>query len=306
MSHPPKRRALGRGLSALLPQDEGSTPARAESAPPAKGAFAHAQIEEIRPSPEQPRRDFEDAALEELAQSIRACGVIQPLVVRPVEGGGYTLVAGERRWRAAQRAGLHEVPVVIQDFDPGEALERALVENIQRSDLNAIEEGEAYRRLVDDFGHTQEQVADRVGKDRATVANTLRLLKLPPRAREMVEAGTLSMGHARALLGMEDEDAIASAARKIAAEKLTVRAAERLVRDLRRPEQEGTAGRGAAGPGASGRDKSPAVRDVETRLERALGARVSLKERRKGGTIEIHYADLDDLDRLLGCLTGED
>jgi ParB family transcriptional regulator, chromosome partitioning protein len=301
MSQPPKRRALGRGLSALLPQQEERPEARPASQATRRREYARAQIEEIHPSPDQPRRRFEDAELEELAQSIRTYGVIQPLVVCSREDGGYTLVAGERRWRASQRAGLHEVPVVIQDLDPREAFERALVENIQRSDLNAIEEAEAYRRLVQDFGHTQDEVAARVGKERSTIANSLRLLRLPPAVRELVESRALSMGHARALLALEDEQAIAVAARKVVAEKLSVRAAEALVRaqvDGASAKREGPARVPA---------KTPAIRDLETRLERALGARVSLRERgrNKSGTIEIRYADLDDLDRLLDRLLGD-
>ena len=305
MTGPPKRRALGRGLSALLPQEETSGETRAPGTEArAKRSYAHAQIEEVSPSPDQPRRRFGDDELEELAQSIRTYGVIQPLVVRPREGGGYALVAGERRWRAAQRAGLHEVPVVIQDFDPNEALERALVENVQRSDLNAIEEAEAYRRLVEDIGSTQDGLAQRVGKDRSTIANSIRLLKLPTGAREMVESGALTMGHARALLSLESEPAITAAAREIAAQNLSVRAAETLVRKRQRDDGEAAHQRK---PKGGPRSQSAAARDVQTRLERALGARVALHDRggNKGGTIEIRYADLDDLDRLLDRILGE-
>lgn len=299
MSQPPKRRALGRGLSALLPQQEERPDERAvASQSPARARdYARAQIEDIHPSPDQPRRRFDDDELDELAQSIRTYGVIQPLVVSPRAAGGFALVAGERRWRASQRAGLHEVPVVIQDLEPRESFERALVENIQRSDLNAIEEAEAYRRLVEDFGYTQDEVAARVGKERSSVANSLRLLKLPKSVRAMVEERSLSMGHARALLALDDEQAIQTAARKVAAENMSVRAAEALVRRELRGDQDTE--RAAPAPA-----KTPAVRDLETRLERSLGARVALRERGRkgGGTIEIRYADLDDLDRLLDRL----
>ena len=301
MSHPPKRRALGRGLSALLPQEERAKPAAhapTPEPPPARREYARVQIEEIRPNPEQPRRRFEDTELDELAESIRTYGVIQPIIVTTRRDGGFDLVAGERRWRASQRAGLHEVPVVIQDLEPRETFERALVENVQRSDLNAIEEAEAFRRLVQDFGYSQEEVAARVGKDRSTIANSLRLLRLPPTVREMVESKRLSMGHARALLALEDEDAVATAARKVAAESLSVRATEALVRAVQREPSSNTSARNPS--------KSPAVRDLETRLARALGARVAVRERGRtqGGTVEIRYADLDDLDRLLDLLLG--
>jgi ParB family transcriptional regulator, chromosome partitioning protein len=301
MSQPPKRRALGRGLSALLPQQEDRSEALPTSSTTRPRDYARAQIEDIHPSPDQPRRRFADDELEELAQSIRTYGVIQPLVVSAREGGGYTLVAGERRWRASQRAGLHEVPVVIQDLDPREAFERALVENIQRSDLNAIEEAEAYRRLVQDFGYTQEDVAARVGKERSTIANSLRLLRLPPSVRGLVETRALSMGHARALLALDDEQAISVAARKVVADKLSVRAAEALVR------RELDGARGERDRQDATPTKTPAIRDLETRLQRALGARVSLRERapNQGGTIEIRYANLDDLDRLLDRLLGD-
>ncbi|HLU66226.1 MAG TPA: ParB/RepB/Spo0J family partition protein [Kofleriaceae bacterium] len=300
-----KRRALGRGLSALLP----GTPARTAAAGPAGAAPAAAEapaaeprgprtyfrapIEEIRPGPEQPRKRFGEEELEELASSIRAHGVIQPLIVRARKEGGFWLIAGERRWRAAQRAGLHEVPVVVQDVSPREAFERALVENLQRSDLNPIEEAEAYQRLVDEHGYTQEQIAERVGKDRSTVANSLRLLKLPPPVRKKVEEGALSMGHARALLGLESAADIEVAARQVVGRGLSVRATEAMVR-----QRLG----GASAPAARAPEqKSASVRDVERRLTKALGAQVSLTEDRsgKGGRIEIRYADLDDLDRLL-------
>jgi ParB family chromosome partitioning protein len=289
-----KRRGLGRGLDALLP----STPATAAApaaapVPPAQRTYFAAAIEDVYPSPEQPRRRFEDAELDELAVSIKAHGVIMALVVRPRPGGGYFLIAGERRWRAAQRAGLREVPVVVQDVDAREAFERALVENLQRSDLNPIEEAAAFQRLTSEFGLTQEKVAERVGKDRSTVANALRLLKLPPSVRQQVEERRLSMGHARALLGLESADQIETAARAVLAKGLSVRATEDLVRktlEPAKPESKQAAPR-----------KSAAVRDLEERLTRALGGPVAIHEDApgKGGTVEIKYMDLDHLDRLL-------
>jgi ParB family chromosome partitioning protein len=301
---PAKRRALGRGLGALLPG--GGVP-RASAAPFAGGAAADAAnghprarvyfqagIEDIHPAPDQPRKRFAEAELEELAQSIRAHGIIQPLIVRARSDGGFSLIAGERRWRAAQRAGLQQVPVVVQDISPKESFERALVENLQRSDLNPMEEAEAYSRLVSEHGYTQEQVAERVGKERSTVANSLRLLKLPPSVREKVEEGTLSMGHARALLALDSVPDIEVVCRQIAARGLSVRATESLIRQRLKGDRAKTAP--VVKP-----QKSASVRDVENRLTKSLGAQVILTEddSGKGGVIEIRYADLDDLDRLL-------
>jgi ParB family chromosome partitioning protein len=258
--------------------------------------YFQAPIEEIHPSPDQPRKRFAEANLEELSQSIRAHGVIQPLIVRARKDGGYWLIAGERRWRASQRAGLRDVPVVVQDVSPRESFERALVENLQRADLNPMEEAEAFARLVEEHGYSQEQIATSVGKDRSTVANSLRLLKLPASVRQKVEDGALSMGHARALLGLESVSDIEVLARQVAGKGLSVRATEALVRGRIK---------GAADPGKTSRpaspEKSASVKDVENRLTKSLGAHATLTEDKngKGGRIEIRYADLDDLDRLL-------
>lgn len=299
----PKKRGLGRGLGALMP----SAPAPAAPAAPAAApvvsersrTYFQAAIEDVYPSPEQPRRHFGEAELDDLAASIRVHGVIMPLVVRPRHGGGYLLIAGERRWRAAQRAGLLVVPVVVQDVDTREAFERALVENLQRSDLNPIEEAAAFHRLVDEFGLTQEQVAGRVGKDRSTVANALRLLRLPPPVRAMVEERKLSMGHARALLGLDDEAQIETLARMAVGRGLSVRATEKLVRErLDAPERhEGEGKQKVKAPPA----KSPSALDLEERLTKALGGPVTLDEDEpnKSGSITIRYLDLDHLDRLL-------
>jgi ParB family chromosome partitioning protein len=279
--------------------------AAAVAAPPASErsrTYFQAQIEDVYPSPEQPRRHFGEEELDELASSIRVHGVIMPLVVRPRHGGGYLLIAGERRWRAAQRAGLMQVPVVIQDVDTREAFERALVENVQRADLNPIEEAAAFHRLVDEFGLTQEQVAGRVGKDRSTVANALRLLRLPPPVRAMVEEGKLSMGHARALLGLDDEAAIETLARMAVGRALSVRATEKLVRDRLDAPPRGDGGEGdSKRKGKAPPAKSPSALDLEERLTKALGGPVVLDEDEpnKSGTITIRYIDLDHLDRLL-------
>lgn len=285
-----KRRGLGRGLDALLPS----------AAAPSPGALAKSRtyfaagIEQLYPSPEQPRRRFDDAELGELAESIKVHGVIVPLVVRPRPEGGYYLIAGERRWRAAQRAGLHDVPVVVQEVDHQEAFERALVENIQRSDLGPLEEAAAFQRLVDEFHLTQDQVAERIGKDRSTVANSIRLLKLPPAVRQLVDDKRLSMGHARALLGLEDAPAIERAARQVVDRNLSVRATEALVKNARAPKA----------PAPRVARKSPSVRDLEERLTKALGGPCTIREHAPGksGTIEIKYMDLDHLERLLDRL----
>ena len=220
-----------------------------------------------------------------------------PLVVRPRPGGGYLLIAGERRWRAAQRAGLHEIPVVVQDVAEGAALERALVENLQRADLGPLEEAAAFQRLVDEFGLTQEEIGGRIGKDRSTVANTMRLLRLPSEVRQLVEDEALTMGHARALLGLESADAIEIAARKVVAKQLSVRATEDLVKRTREPQQD----RPARTPTPN---KSASVRDLEERLTRALGGPVTITEDAPGkaGTIEIRYLNLDHLERVLDRL----
>ncbi len=297
---PAKRRALGRGLSALLPSASrppgvapGMAAPGAAAAPTGPRTYFLAPVDEIHASPNQPRKRFADGELDELAQSIRTHGIIQPLIVRARAGGGFILIAGERRWRAAQRAALLEVPVVVQDVSSRDSFERALVENLQRSDLNPIEEAEAYQRLVGEHGYTQEQVAERVGKERSTVTNSLRLLKLPTAVRDRVEEGALSMGHARALLGLDSVSEMEVVARQVVSKGLSVRATEALVR-LRQASHK-------AKPATKPVRKTPSVRDVENRLTKSLGAQVNLLEGKKGkgGRIEIRYADLDDLDRLL-------
>jgi ParB family chromosome partitioning protein len=285
-----KRQALGRGLAALIPPTvEPATEATAHSA--AASGLRMLDIETIRPSTRQPRKHFDDARLDELAESIRSQGIIQPLVVRVREGGGFELVAGERRWRAAQRAGLHQVPAVVREVAESQAFEMALVENLQREDLNPIEEAEGYQRLVAEFGYTQESLSARVGKDRSTVANALRLLKLPPAVRSMVIEGRLNMGHARALLGLESDPAIERLARQAASRGLSVRQVESLARRERDSDKR---------PPARPVQQSPAARDLVRRLEHALATKVKLVESTpKAGHLEIYYASLDELDAVL-------
>ena len=280
-----KRAALGRGLGALIP---GGSPAE-------RKGILQLGIEEIRPDKTQPRRHFDEAHIEELAESIRSKGVLQPLIVRR-SGDGYVLVAGERRWRAAQRAGLRELPVMVKDVTENEAFELALIENIQREDLNPIEEAEAYRRLIEEHGLTQEELAARVGKERPTIANALRLLRLPDAIKQAIVAGQLSMGHARALLAMPDEGDLKKAADKVIAENLSVRAVEALVQRLKskrlpKEKREGS--------------QSAAVKHLVEKLQRKLGTKVELKDKNGQGTLEIRYGSLGELDRVLAAILGE-
>jgi ParB family chromosome partitioning protein len=287
---PNKRRALGRGLAALIP---GATAPPPPTVATRGRDYFLCPIEEVARAPDQPRQTFDEASLAELAASIREQGVIQPLIVRQGDGGGYMIIAGERRWRAAQRAGLRLIPVIVKEATPAQAFELALVENLQRDDLNPIEEAEAYRRLLEEFGYKQEELAQRVGKERSSVTNSLRLLRLPEAVRGMCASGQLSMGHARALLGCDSEAAILRLARAVAARGLSVRQTEEAVRRLRAGGKRGA--KSGKGP-----EPSASVRDLESRLRRARGARVKVVQRSaQAGHLQIDYASLDELDRLL-------
>ncbi|HLK39426.1 MAG TPA: ParB/RepB/Spo0J family partition protein [Polyangiaceae bacterium] len=281
----PKRRALGRGLDALLP-------AATAGAPYGERNVFTCPIERIVPQKGQPRQHFDTQRLDDLVQSIREHGLIEPLVVRRIAGSErFELVAGERRWRALQRAGVREALVVVKDVSARDAFELALIENVQREDLNPIELAEAYERLLRDHDYTQEALAGRLGKDRTTIANALRLLKLPPRVRSKVVGGELSEGHARALLGAADAGAIEQLADRVIRGRLSVRATEALVR----ARASGPRGRAAAG----GNGKTAVVRDLEHRLTREIGTRVEVRDRGNKGEVVIPYADLDALDRIL-------
>jgi ParB family chromosome partitioning protein len=277
-----KRPALGRGLSALIPD---------AAAPAVDERSLDVDSDLLRPNRFQPRTAMDEAKIEELARSIRANGIIQPIVVRRVEGG-YEIVAGERRWRASQRAGLLKVPVVVRDIPDERLLAVALIENIQREDLNPIEEAHAYRRLTDEYQLTQEQIADAVGKDRSSIANYLRLLKLPQDVRAHVGSGELSMGHARALLGLPDETSQLRVARDVLARGLSVRETEALVRKATAPAPIKTAP-----------DKDVHTRAAEERLRFALGTRVRIERKRKGGKIEIDFGSEEELQRIFEVLT---
>ena len=310
MSSPKRRPALGRGLGALIPTappPSERAPAPPSSAPeladPTRPSLRTLPIEDLTPSPDQPRKHFDERRMAELAESIKAQGIIQPIVVSPApasSGARYLIVAGERRWRAAQRAGLHDVPVVVRMTEEAERLELALVENIQRADLNPIEEARAFSQLVELRGYTQDALAERVGKDRSTISNALRLLRLPDKVQTMVREGQLSMGHARALLGLSDDADMLALAHEVVRGGLSVRATERAVRKKNTPP---------APVADEDKRRKIIVDELENRLRRRLGVRASLRPKGpKGsaGTLEIPYGSLDELDRVLRMILGED
>jgi ParB family chromosome partitioning protein len=277
-----KRPALGRGLSALIPA--------AAAAPQPTMRPQEIDADLLKPNPFQPRTVIDEGKIDELARSIRANGIIQPIVVRKA-GAGYEIIAGERRWRAAQRAGLLKVPVVVRDTPDEQLLAAALIENIQREDLNPIEEAHAFRRLSDELHLTQDQIADAVGKDRSTIANTLRLLKLPREMRDSVSAGTLAMGHARALLALPDEAAQLRVGRDVVARQLSVRETEVLVKKALEPA-----------PAKIEPPKDVHTRAAEEKLRFALGTRVRIVRKRRGGRIEVDYGSEEELQRLYDYL----
>ena len=283
-----KRPALGKGLSALIP--DAPEPRSPSTAP------MEVDVDRISPNEYQPRHRPDDTRLDELARSIKANGLIQPIVVRKVDGG-YRIIAGERRWRAAQRAGFTRIPVVVKEVAAGndaQLLEMALIENIQREDLNAIDEAAAYERLSTEFNMTQEEIASAVGKDRSSVANHLRLLKLPQEVRAEVAGGRLSMGHARALLAITDEGGQRQIAREVIAQNLSVRETETFFKRLDRPA-------------SAERGTKPAdvhTRAAEERLRLILGTRVRIARRGKGGRIEIDFTSEQELQRLFDVLTS--
>lgn len=281
------RKVLGKGLRALIPESAGEMEEKA-------GSVILCPVDKIRPNEDQPRQAFDEDKLKELAESIRANGVMQPILVRRLDGG-YQIIAGERRWRAARMAGLSAVPAMVKEASGTRMLELALIENIQREDLNPLEEAEAYRQLVEEHGLTQEELSERVGRQRSTVANTLRLLKLPEEVRRMLLTGDLSMGHARALLSLGSAAEQLELARSIVSGKLSVRATENSVR--------AQAGAGARKE-AKGRRGSPAENRLKEELQRRLATKVEISSRRRGGKIVIHYYGLEDLDRLVNIIMG--
>jgi ParB family chromosome partitioning protein len=275
-----KRKALGKGLSALLPEPEPSTETLAE-----------APTDRLEPNPYQPRTVMRPEALAELAASIKESGILQPILVRR-HGDRYQIVAGERRWRAAQALGLARVPIVVRDIPDERLLEVALVENIQRQELSALEEAQAYQRLQQEFQMSQEAVAERVGRDRSTVANTLRLLRLPREARDLLEAGRIEAGHARALLALPEAEHQNALAREVAARGLSVRQVEARVASQR----------DGAGKKSTARTADPNTRAAEERLRQALGTRVEIARRGKGGSLRITFTSEAELSRLFDAL----
>ena len=286
-----RKPALGKGLSALIPD--------APDAMVASRVSLEIDIDLLEPNDYQPRGHMEDERLQDLAQSIKANGIIQPIIARRLESGRYQIIAGERRWRAAQRVGLDKVPVVVKDVDASEKqrrLEMALIENIQRENLNPIEEAHAYQRLVSEFGLKQDDIATQVGKDRSSVANTLRLLRLPEEIQAEVASGRLSMGHARAIVSLATEADQRRIARDVLTRNLSVRETEAVVKKASTP------------PSAAGAPKQPASKDVHTRaaedqLRLSLGTPVEIKRRGKGGVVEIAFTTEDELQRIYEYLT---
>jgi ParB family transcriptional regulator, chromosome partitioning protein len=287
------KKGLGRGLSALL----GDAPRAEPEAEGGRGSVREVEIARIRPNPAQPRQHFDEDGLAELADSIRQHGVLQPILLRAVEGG-YELIAGERRWRAAQRAQLHLIPALVREQDDSSSAELALIENVQRQDLSAIEEAEGYQALIDRFGHTQDNVAKLVGKSRSHVTNLLRLLGLPEAVRLMLLRGDISMGHARAIATADDAEQLA---REIAAKGLSVRQAEDLAKHVR-------SGAGRDFGRASARNAGTVDADLvalERQLSDMLGLKVQVKHKGSGGAVTLSYSSLDQLDMICQRLSGE-
>jgi len=285
---PTRRGGLGRGLGALIPEAQTSS------------GLSEIDVDRIVPNPWQPRLEVDETALAELVESIRQHGILQPLIVTRNEDGQYALVAGERRWRAARAAGLLTVPIVVKETTPRQRLELALVENIQRQDLSPLETALAYRQLVDEHGLTQEAVAERVGKSRAAVANALRLLQLPPDARDALSRGLISEGHARAILACTDPIARTALLQAIVGRHLSVRQAEELARRLNAGESLVPAKR------AGGAQLPPDAAALEDRFRQALGTKVQLFKSRRGGRLVIHFFSDEELEGLYGAICGPD
>jgi len=277
------KKALGKGLGVFLPDDYGIIK---------NERYAEVAIDEVVPNPLQPRLKFDPQSIEELARSIRETGVIQPILVVP-EGDAYKIIVGERRWRAAHKAGLKKIPVLIRQIPIGRQLEISLVENLHREDLNPLEIAHVYQRLVEELGHTQEEIATRVGKDRTSVANYLRLLNLPQVVQDYLSENKITMGHARALLALDNPDSQIALAGEIVSRNLTVRNVERLI--------SGRKGRAAA---SKKPEFDPDLQALEEDLVRILGAKVTIAGSRKKGTIKIQYFSLDDLNRIYRTIKG--
>jgi len=281
-----KKKALGKGLKAFLPDDYGIL--KEES-------YTELEIERLVPNPLQPRMNFKESAIDELAQSIKESGVLQPLVVVPGENDFFYIVVGERRWRAAQKIGLHRVPVIIRKLSKAQQIEASLVENLQREDLNPLEVAQAYQKMMDELGYTQQEVAAKVGKDRASVANYLRLLRLPTKIKSLLLEEKLTMGHARALLALEDQEEQVALAQKTIKNNLSVREVEKIIQRM------------AAPPKSTPRHDSPPDPDLvaaQEQLIHTLGTKVIIKGTLEKGVIQIHYYSTDELNRLFDKIKG--
>ena len=298
------RRPLGRGLSALFEdarsevaatKNDGGEKGDGPRHDPSRGTIRLIDISRVAPHPDQPRRHFDDAALAELADSISTRGVIQPIIVRPVADGRFQIVAGERRWRAAQKAQLHQIPAIIREFSEAETLEIALVENIQREDLNPVEEAQAYRRLMSQFGHSQEALSRLVGKSRSHIANLVRLLDLSTSIQDLLMAGDLSMGHGRALIGAVDGERLAL---EIVSKGLSVRETERLVRKAKLGAERKSGNKPAQGA------QDADIASMERQISDLLGLKVAITFKDGAGAITLHYVNLDQLDLIMARLQG--
>jgi len=292
------KKGLGKGLDALIPSGPFGQSKSGET-------IALLPLEEIVPNINQPRKNFDDDRIRELSLSIAEHGVVQPIVVRKVQDKKYEIVVGERRWRASRLAGLIEIPCIIKEFDEKVSTEVALIENIQREDLNSMEEAEAYQRLMNEFQYTQETLGARLGKSRSYVANTLRLMNLPLPIQSFIREGVLSAGHARAILAINSLDKRLLFAERIIKEKMSVRQAEELARDINEKDEDQKREEDKKPP-KTRTYLAPGVRDVETRLRSLLGTKVKIKEGKNGGRIEIDYYGEDDLERIVGALLPED
>ena len=290
-----RRKALGRGLAALMPPP---SPKKPDPGAAASAALRVLPIEKIHPNKKQPRKHFEQEALEELTTSIRAFGVLQPLVVRK-DAAGYEIVAGERRWRAASRAGITLIPVVVKEYSDAHALQAALIENVQRADLDPLEEAEAYSRLIREHQLSHERIAAAVGKSRSAITNSLRLLKLPPSVLAMLADGRLSAGHARALMSLDDAKLCMGMAQDIVGRQASVRQAEAQAQRLMAQRKRSNTPQGRAGPSVS---ENSAVGSVQDKLQQALKTKVRLQQRGGRGRLEIYFHSLDALDGILDVI----
>ena len=299
-THDPKRRALGKGLESLLPSRPAVIPQIAATQAESTGKPLDIPLDRIDRNPFQTRTHFDEAQLNELAQSIAASGVVQPIVVKTLKDGRYQLLTGERRWLASRKAGQQTIPAIIRQVSDEQALEMTIVENLQRADLNPMEQARAYQRLSHDFKMTQEQMAVRTGKERASVANFLRLLRLPESVQHRVESGDLSFGHARTLLALESPESITAAAQKVMALSLSVRQTETYIQGLINPEaKQNKQDKKETQP------EDPNVREAQDLIQRKLGLKVHIEDKKGKGKVIINYANLEDFDAILTALGGQ-